>query len=84
MRICFDRGIPTIVLTNTLTAPLCKYATLVLSTESINSLTYGALSVAVAEMIAREIARRASFNNPDKIQEIDRALQKYNVSLWDR
>lgn len=84
IRICQDRGVPIVVITNSKDTPCCRYATHIVSAECLDNKVLGLPIYFIAELLGREIARRTAFSDERKLEQIDEVLQRYDIVLWDR
>lgn len=82
VQICHARGIPTLVLSNTQEAPVCRYGTLLISTDAADISLLSTPAIMIVELLAREIARRTALDRSNKAQQIDLALKQYGVTMW--
>lgn len=89
IQICHREGIPIILVTNTPEAPLCCYATILLSPNDQEDsrpayyIAYSASLYFIMETLAHEYAHRLQLDSSRYTEKIDLAAKKHNYTFLD-
>ncbi|MBU5627970.1 MurR/RpiR family transcriptional regulator [Oscillibacter sp. MSJ-2] len=85
VRICHDRNIPTIILTDSSDTILYKEATLAINTECTDwNMTMTAVSIFIAiELLCQEVGARTVSITQGRLKQIEDFLRTYQLEIWD-
>lgn len=79
--VCYKKGIPVVLITNTSLNPIVKYAAAVIDTNSVNHPSGQTVIMAVIEAIISELGRRKAPVSSENIEAVEGILSEKSIVL---